>query len=72
MSSLVSTGNCRPKLGHDCRRGCVHTADTTQLDSFVASAVCIGHKSHVAIGYNGVKQIVQTETARTLMTSADT
>ena len=26
--------------------GCVHTADTTQLDSFVASAsaVCIGHK----------------------------
>jgi len=23
--------------------GCVHTADTTQLDSFVASAVCIGH-----------------------------
>jgi len=22
---------------------CVHTADTTQLDSFVASAVCIGH-----------------------------
>ena len=22
---------------------CVHTADATQLDSFVASAVCIGH-----------------------------
>ena len=28
--------------------GCVHTADTTQLDSFVASAsaVCIGHNEH--------------------------
>jgi len=23
--------------------GCVHTANTTQLDSWVASAVCIGH-----------------------------
>jgi len=22
---------------------CVHTADATQLNSFVASAVCIGH-----------------------------
>ena len=42
--SVVSTGNC--KLGHDCRRVCycrVDGADTTQLDSFVASAVCIGH-----------------------------
>jgi len=34
--------NC--KLGHDSRR-CVHTADATQLDSWVASAsaVCMGH-----------------------------
>jgi len=24
--------------------GCVHTADVMQLDSFVSSAVCIGHK----------------------------
>jgi len=43
--SLNSTWNC--KLGHDCRRvsECVHSADTTQLDSWVASAsaVCIGH-----------------------------
>ena len=32
--------------------GCVHTADTTQLDSFVASAsaVCIGHKLTDEIG----------------------
>jgi len=27
--------------------GCVHTADATQLDSFVASAVCIGHMAAV-------------------------
>jgi len=29
--------------------GCVHTADATRLDSFVssASAVCIGHKTHL-------------------------
>ena len=44
MLSLVtsSTGNC--KLGQDCRR-CVHTADKTQLDSWVAlaSALCTGH-----------------------------
>ena len=41
MSSLVSTGNC--KLGHDSRL--TTAADTTQLDSFVASAsaVCIEH-----------------------------
>ena len=31
--------------------GCVHTADTTQLDSFVtsASAVCIGHKPNTSL-----------------------
>jgi len=42
MSSLVSTGNLNWVTTAD---GCVHTADATQLDSFVASAsaVCIGH-----------------------------
>ena len=29
MSSFVSTGNC--KLGHDCRRVCSETDDTTKL-----------------------------------------
>jgi len=49
LSVVSSTGNC--KLGHDTadgcvhtsRRRCVHTADTTQIDIFVASASCIGH-----------------------------
>jgi len=30
---------------------CVHTADATQLDSFVASAVCIGHSLHSPRGF---------------------
>ena len=28
---------------HDCRRVCSHRPDATRLDSFVSSAVCIGH-----------------------------
>jgi len=32
MSSLVGTGNC--KLGHDCRRVCVHTADADATKQF--------------------------------------
>ena len=40
--SVVSTGNC--KLGHDCRRVCSHRRRDSFVDSFVASAVCIGHK----------------------------
>jgi len=42
--SVVSTGNCIWVTTAD---GCVHTADATQLDSFVASAsaVCIGHNN---------------------------
>jgi len=60
--SVVSTGNC--KLGHDCRRVCLHhrrdsfvasavcshrRPDTTQLDSFVAST------SAVCIGHYNTK-----------------
>ena len=47
MSSLVSSGNCKWVTTAD---GCVHTADSTRLDSFVpsASAVCIGHKKKKA------------------------
>jgi len=40
--SIESVGSRRELVAN-----CVHTADATQLDSFVAaaSAVCIGHKS---------------------------
>jgi len=40
MSSPVSTGNNENRV--TTADGRVHTADTTQLDSFVASAVCTG------------------------------
>jgi len=38
--STESVGSRRELVATNC----VHTADATQLDSFVASAVCIGHK----------------------------
>jgi len=34
---------------------CVHTADATQLDSFVASAVCIGHKAGIVTAIDSAK-----------------
>jgi len=41
---------------------CVYDADVTQLDSFVASAVCNGH--NVANGYGGIDEGPWTKLGR--------